>query len=125
MESKLIVYTVLAITLGYIFISTIPAQLAPPPFEAVQPEGEGIRGTGPEGAPPGTEDSVETLSGDVAGLTDSASSAATASDAAEASVDDAGTAATGLTINLAVFGTLVVNLTIASAVYWLAKRRFA
>jgi hypothetical protein len=32
MDSKLIVYTVLAITLGYLFVSAIPAQLAPSPF---------------------------------------------------------------------------------------------
>ena len=43
LESKLIVYTVLAIILGYIFVSTIPSQLAPPLFEAVQPEERALR----------------------------------------------------------------------------------
>ncbi len=124
MESKLIVYTVLAITLGYVFVSTIPSQLAPPLFEAVQPEGESIRGPDPDEAPPSTEGTGETLTDDVAGLTDSTSSAATASDAAKAA-EEAKTAASGLTSYTPVFGTLIVNLTIAFAVYWLAKRRFA
>ena len=125
MESKLIVYTVLAITLGYVFVSTIPAQLAPPLFEAVQPEGESIRGPGPDEAPPSTEDTGETLTDDIAGATDSESSAAKiAGDTAEAA-EDTETAAIGLTSYFPVFGTLIVNLTIAFAVYWLAKRRFA
>lgn len=124
MESKLIVYTVLAITLGYVFVSTIPSQLVPTLFEASQPEGESIKGPGPEEAPPSTEDTGETLTDDVAGDTESAYSEATASDAAKTS-EDARTAATGLTSYSTVFGTLIVNLTIAFAVYWLAKRRFA
>jgi len=121
LESKLIVYTVLAITLGYVFVSTIPSQLAPPLFEAVQPEGESIRGPSPEEAPPSTEGTGDTLTGDIADATDSAAAAADAAKAAE----EAETAASGLTSYFPVFGTLVVNLTIAFAVYWLAKRRFA
>jgi len=107
MGSKLIVYTVLAITLGYVFVSTIPSQLAPPLFEAVQPEGESIRGPGPEEALPSTEGTGDTLTDDIAGTIDSAFSA------------------NGLVGYFTVFGTLIVNLTIAFAVYWLAKRRFA
>lgn len=123
MESKLIVYTVLAITLGYVFVSTIPAQLAPPLFEAVQPEGESIRGPGPEEAPPSTEDTGETLTDDIAETYDSAISAAAAADAAKAA-EEAKTAESGLAGFSTVFGTMIVNLTIAFAVYWLAKRRF-
>jgi hypothetical protein len=123
LESKLIVYTVLAITLGYVFVSTIPSQLAPPLFEAVQPEGESIRGPGPEEAPPSTEDTGETLTDDIAETYDSAISAAAAADA-EKAAEEAKTAASGLTSYFPVFGTLIVNLTIAFAVYWLAKRRF-
>jgi hypothetical protein len=118
MESKLIVYTVLAITLGYVFVSTIPSQLAPPLFEAVQPEGESIRGLGPDEAPSSTEGTGDTLTDDVTGLADSASSA-------KVTAEEAKTAASGLTSYFPVFGTLIVNLTIAFAVYWLAKRRFA
>ncbi len=122
MESKLIVYTVLAITLGYVFVSTIPAQLAPPLFEAVQPEGESIRGPSPDEQPSAPDETLgqpgEEVAGDVSGL---ASSEAAAADAAE----DTKTAASGLTSYTPVFGTLIVNLTIAFAVYWLAKRRFA
>ena len=125
MESKLIVYTVLAITLGYVFVSTIPAQLAPPLFEAVQPEGESIRGPSPEEQPSAPDETLgqpgEEVAGDVSGL---ASSEAAAADAAEAA-EETKTAASGLTSYSSVFGTLIVNLTIAFAVYWLAKRRFA
>ena len=122
MESKLIVYTVLAITLGYVFVSTIPSQLAPPLFEAVQPEGESIRGPSPDEQPSAPDETLgqpgEEVAGDVSGL---ASSEAAAADAAE----EAKTAASGLTSYSSVFGTLIMNLTIAFAVYWLAKRRFA
>jgi hypothetical protein len=122
LESKLIVYTVLAITLGYVFVSTIPSQLAPPLFEAVQPEGEGIRGPSPEEQPSGPDETLGQSGEDVAGvISDLESSAKTAADAAE----EAKTAASGLTSYSTVFGTLIVNLTIAFAVYWLAKRRFA
>ena len=122
MESKLIVYTVLAITLGYVFVSTIPAQLAPPLFETVQPEGESIRGPSPDEQPSGPDETLgqsgEEVVGDVSEL---ASSAMAAADAAE----EAKTEASGLAGLSTVFGTLIVNLTIAFAVYWLAKRRFA
>ena len=122
MESKLIVYTVLAITLGYVFVSTIPAQLAPPLFEAVQPEGESIRGPNPEEQPSVPDETLgqsgEEVAGDVSELSSSAKAAA---DAAE----EAKTAASGLAGFSTVFGTLIVNLTIAFAVYWIAKRRFA
>ena len=125
MESKLIVYTLLAITLGYVFVSTIPSQLAPPLFDAVQPEGESIRGPSPEEQPSGPDETLgqpsEEFAGDISDLTSSERAAADAAKAAE----EANTAASGLTSYFPVFGTLVVNLTIAFAVYWLAKRRFA
>ena len=122
MESKLIVYTVLAITLGYVFVSTIPAQLAPPLFEAVQPEGESIRGPSPDEQPSVPDETLgqpgEEVAEDVSELSSSAKAAA---DAAE----EARMAASGLAGFSTVFGTLIVNLSIAFAVYWLAKRRFA
>ena len=121
MESKLIVYTVLAITLGYVFVSMIPSQLRARAFEAVQPEGESIRGPNPEETSPSTEGTGDTLTDDIAGATDSAKAAADAAKAAEENE----TTASGLTSYFPVFGTLVVNLTIAFAVYGLAKRRFA
>jgi hypothetical protein len=118
MESKLIVYTVLAITLGYFFVSTIPSQLAPPLFSAVQPEGESIRGPIPDEQPSVPDETLgqpgEEVSGEVSDLASSTTAAA-----------DAATAAEGLAGFSTVFGTLIVNLTIAFAVYWLAKRRFA
>jgi hypothetical protein len=124
LESKLIVYTVLAITLGYVFVSTIPAQLAPPLFEAVQPEGESIRGPGPEEQPSSPDETLGQPGEEVAGVTGSESSAKAAADAAKAA-EEAKTAESGLAGFSTVFGTMIVNLTIAFAVYWLAKRRFA
>ena len=124
MESKLIVYTVLAITLGYVFVSTIPAQLAPPLFEAVQPEGESIRGPGPEEQTSSPDETLGQSGEEVAGVTGSESSAKAAADAAKAA-EEAKRAESGLAGFSTVFGTMIVNLTIAFAVYWLAKRRFA
>ena len=121
MESKLIVYTVLAITLGYVFVSTIPSQLAPPLFEAVQqPEGESIRGPSPDEQPSVPDETLGQPGEEVAEDVSSLASSTAAADAAEAK-----TAASGLTSYSTVFGTLIVNLSIAFAVYWLAKRRFA
>ena len=121
MESKLIVYTVLAITLGYVFVSTIPAQLAPPLFETVQPEGETIRGPIPDEQPSGPDETLGQSGEEVVGDVSELASSKAAADAAE----EAKTAASGLTGFSTVFGTLIVNLTIAFAVYWLAKRHFA
>jgi hypothetical protein len=121
MESKLIVYTVLAITLGYVFVSTIPSQLAPPLFEAMQLEGEGIRGPSPGEEPSGSEEVLGEPGEEAVGDTpDSVSSAVLATDEAKA-------AASGILTGdyVTVFGTLIVNLTIAFAVYMVARRRFS
>ena len=120
MDSKLIVYTVLAITLGYLFISAIPAQLAPSSFSRVQPESDDVRSPGTEEPPTGEEGTLGQFEEDVGTLTGSESSAA------KVAADDAKTAVSGLTNTyFTVFGTLIVNLTIALAVYMVARRRFA
>jgi hypothetical protein len=125
MDSKLIVYTVLAITLGYLFMSAIPAQLTSSSFLRVQPESDDVRSPGTEEPPTGEEGTLGQIEEDVEGLTESESSAAEASDAAKAAAEDASTAASGLTNTyFTVFGTLIVNLTIALAVYLVARRRF-
>ena len=119
MESKLIVYTVLAITIGYLFVSAIPAQLAPSPFLAIQPESDDVRSPGTEELPTGEEGTLGQSEEDEGSLTESESSTA------KAAADDAKTAASGLTNTyFTVFGTLIVNLTIALAVYMVARRRF-
>ena len=126
MDSKLIVYTVLAITLGYLFVSAIPAQLAPSPFLASQPESDDVRSPGTEEPPTGDEGTLGQIEDDVGAITDSASSATEASDAAKDAAEDANMAASGLTNTyFTVFGTLIVNLTIAFAVYLVAKRRIS
>ena len=124
MEPKLIVYTVLAITLGYVFVSTIPSQLAPQMFEVQQPEGGLIRD--PNSEQPSSPEEILGQTGDeILGDIAESSSAAAASDAAEAAAESANAASSGLAGYFPVFGTLIVNLTIALVVYWLAKRRFA
>lgn len=122
MESKLIVYAVLAITLGYVFVSTIPSQLAPPLFEAVQPGDEIIRGPSPEEQPSAPD---ETLGQAAEETVDETSDLASSAKAAADSAEEAKAASSGLTSYFPVFGTLIMNLTIAFVVYWLAKRRFA
>ena len=120
MDSKLIVYTVLAITLGYLFTSAIPAQLTSSSFLRVQPESDDVRSPDAEEPPTGEEGTLGQSEEDVGGLTESESSAA------KAAADEAKTAASGLTNTyFTVFGTLIVNLTIALAVYIVARRRFA
>jgi hypothetical protein len=120
MESKLIVYAVLAITLGYLFASAIPAQLAPPLFDSGQFEAESIRGPSPGEEPSGSEEVLgepgEEVAGDISELASEAS----------AYEDEAQAAARGLLTGdySTVFGTLIVNLTIAFAVYVFARRRF-
>ena len=109
MESKLIVYMVLAISLGYIVMSTIPGQLTPPRFKVVQHETESINT--PNHDEPKTS-AEETLGAD--------STADSAREAAEESKAARGP----LTGSFMVVGTLVLNLSIAFGVYMLARRRF-
>ncbi|UCH57432.1 MAG: hypothetical protein JSV18_00490 [Candidatus Bathyarchaeota archaeon] len=111
-ESKMIVYTLLAITLGYLLISTVPGQLAPPLYEGVLSETEDSREIGPDESQPSVEEAPETL-GDSSALT------------ATSPASTAGEVASGLSGGYTMLvGTLIVNLSIAFGVYMLARRRF-
>ena len=109
MESKLIVYTVLAITLGYLFVSTIPGQLAPLRFESVLPETESVNT--PNHDEPKT--SVEETFG-----------ADSTMDSARETADETSVAKGSLIEEYLLAGTLILNLSIAFGVYMLARRRF-
>ena len=133
MQNKVLVYAVLAISLGYFLVAAVPSQLAPPMFSESAEDPELLKVPGPErgeapvegAAAPATEpdgtfsgDAPE-AQGDVFSTEDAA--AATAAEAQE------GLAAGGGSGNLviSVFGTWSVNLVIALGVYFIARRRFS
>lgn len=108
MESKLVVYTILAITLGYLLTSAIPYQLAPKPlFGTTSPESEAR-----------VPDSSADSSGEILGSKQEESASAH-------TTNDINSATNGITGELLVLSTLIVNLSIAFTVYWIAKRRFS
>jgi hypothetical protein len=143
MENKALVYAVLAISLGYLLVSAVPGQLAPPMFGSAD-DPELLKAPGPDrdGAP--TEDAIspvteldETLSGDAAesqgDIIASEDSAMTATgpdgtfsrDAATAQSDASAAEGNSGTLMKSVFGTWGFNLVIALGVYFIARRRFS
>ena len=112
MGFKPFIYTVLAITLGYLLVSVIPNQLTPLLDDVFQIElpGESVEAGTQQKGPMITEEPE--LSGD-------ASSAATTADEVET--------ASGLSIGnevLISIGSLMMSLAVASGVYWVARRQF-
>jgi hypothetical protein len=123
MESKALVYTVFAITLGYLLISTVPSQLAPRIFMTLQPDSEQVRGPTPDESVTGEEGEVL---GDAAGdVPETESSDKAAADAASTAQDDAKSALSSVSGGYSMIVlTLILNLLIAFGVYLLARRRF-
>ncbi len=144
MENKVLVYAVLAISLGFLLVSEVPNQLAPPMFGEPAGESEILRAPGQEIAEapadsiaaPATEPDG-TLSGDAAEsqgdviASDDSALGATGPDGMfsrdAASAQSAASAAESGSGNLAisVFGTWGFNLVIALGVYFIARRRFS
>ena len=126
MENKVLVYAVLAISLGYLLVSTVPSQLAPPMFGESTGDPELLKAPGPErgeapadsAAAPATE-LDETFSGDAAEVQGDASAAQSSSDEALAAGGGSGN------LVISVFGTWSINLVIALGVYFIARRRFS
>ncbi len=129
MENKALIYAVLAISLGFLLISEVPNQLAPPMFGEPAGNSEMVRAPGQENAEapadsitaPATE-LDETFSGDAAevqGDTSDASAARSTSDEALAAGGGSGN------LVISVFGTWSVNLIVALGVYFIARRRFS
>ena len=129
MKNKALVYAVLAISLGFLLISEVPNQLAPPMFGEPAGDSEMVRAPGQENAeapadsivaPAGEPD--RTFSGDTAELQEDTSDASAAQ-----STSDEALAAGGGSGNLviSVFGTWSVNLIVALGVYFIARRRFS
>lgn len=118
-ESKLIIYTVLAITLGYLFVSAIPAQLASQEQQMlVQRESDDTNGQLSEDI----ESSGDVLGGDSGGNLSSESPSCEASESAKSALEES--SAGGITIDyISIFGTLSLNLLIAFVVYLVARRR--
>ncbi len=126
MESKAIVYAVLAISLGYLLVSTVPSQLAPTMFGEPASDSEMLTAPGPKAAEAPNEDAAapaaesdKTFSRDAETSQEDAIAAGGSSDEALASGEGSG----GLVIS--VFGTWSVNLIVALGVYFLARRRFS
>ena len=126
MENKALVYAVLAISLGYLLVSTVPSQLAPQMFGESVGDSEMVRAPGPEhsetpaegtSAPAGEPD--ETFSGDAASAQADAIAAGSASEEALAAGGGNGN------LVISVFGTWSVNLIVALGVYFIARRRFS
>ncbi len=126
MKNKVLVYAVLAISLGFLLISEVPNQLAPPMFGEPAGDSEMVRAPGQEqpkapaegeSAPAGEPD--ETFSADVAELQGDASAARSSSSEALAAGGGSGN------LVISVFGTWSVNLIVALGVYFIARRRFS
>ncbi len=126
MKNKAIVYAVLAISLGFLLISEVPNQLAPPMFGEPAGDSEMLKAPGQElrEAP---ADSIATPAGEL-DKTFSADEATAQGDAsADRSASEDALAAGGGSGNLviSVFGTWSVNLIVALGVYFIARRRFS
>ena len=129
MESKMFVYAVIAVALGYLLVSTVPEQLAALQGETLRGEGfkaieslevEEPKVTGEEPETPTGEEASE----DLAATVEEAKSAA---DAAKAAAEEA-EAAAGLGPGGDIAATIsmwIVNLLIALGVYFIAKRRLS
>ena len=143
MENKVLVYAVLAISLGYLLVSAVPSQLAPQMFSESedskrlkapwQERGEApAEGTIPPAPEPDEtfSDDVAEAQGDIITSEDSALAAAEpggtfSGDATSAQSDASAAEAGSGSLVISVFGTWSVNLVIALGVYFIARRRFS
>jgi len=114
MESRALVYAVLAIAMGYFLVSAVPQRLASPMY-AEPVESGPIRSGGEE-----MLGSVEPPSAEG---TEPPERADTASEAADAATAVSSARAGGVYVT--VFGTWVVNLFVALGIYFIARRRLA
>jgi hypothetical protein len=129
MKNKVLVYAVLAISLGFLLVSEVPNQLAPPMFGEPAGDSEMVRAPGQENAEaPAEGESAPVTELDETFSSDAATAQGDASDASAArSTSDEALAAGGGSGNLviSVFGTWSVNLIVALGVYFIARRRFS
>ena len=116
MENRALVYAVLAISLGYLLVSAVPSQLAPPLFSESAKDSEIVMAPGSENA----EDPIDDASAPV-----TESDRTFSGDAAEARGDVLVAGGGSGNLVISVFGTWSVNLFIALGVYYIARRRFS
>jgi len=116
MENKALVYAVLAISLGYLLVSAVPSQLAPPMFSESAKDSEIVMA-------PGLENEEAPIDDASAPATDS--DRTFTGDAAEAQGDVLAAGGGSGNLMISVFGTWSVNLFIALGVYYIARRRFS
>jgi hypothetical protein len=115
MENKALVYAVLAISLGYLLVSAVPSQLAPPMFSATE-DSELLK----EPAPGRAESPAEDASAPLIEQDDTFSG-----DAAEAQGEVFAAEGGSSNLVISVFGTMSVNLLLALGVYMVARRRYS
>jgi hypothetical protein len=113
MENKTLVYTVLAISLGYLLVSAVPSRLAPPMYAESGDESELMRSPVPEGTEPPTEGTA---------TADSSKEDTLSSESAQEERLATGSGSGNLIVS--VFGTWSINLLVAISVYFFARRRF-
>ena len=124
MESKLFVYAVIAVTLGYLLVSTVPEQLAALQGETMRAATEAKESLDVE-EPKIYGEETERLSEDVAPLTEEISGDKASVDAAKEAAEEV-EVTFGLSKGRDIAATIslwIVNLLIALGVYLIAKRR--
>jgi hypothetical protein len=114
MENKALLYTVLAISLGYLLVSAVPSRLAPPMYAESVDDSDLIRSP-----PPGD---VESTTDSAVAAADSALGDTLSSESVQEERLDAGGGSGNIIVS--VFGTWSVNLLVALGVYFFARRRF-
>ena len=116
MQNRALVYAVLAISLGYLLVSAVPSQLAPPMLSESAGDRELVKAPGQENAEAPTDDAF--ASGTEPDGTFSG-------DAAEAQGDALVAGGGSGNLVISIFGTWSVNLLFALGVYFIARRRFS
>lgn len=116
MGNKALVYAVLAISLGYLLVSAVPSQLAPPMFGESIEDTELLKAPGLERAEAPTEGATVPATDPDGMFSRDAASAQSAASAAESGSGN---------LAISVFGTWGFNLVIALGVYFIARRRFS
>ncbi len=115
MENKALLYAVLAISLGYLLVSSVPSQLAPPLSEEPLGDPKLLRAPESEQA----EAPADSATAPAIELDEKFSG-----DSAEAQRDTVVAGGGSGNLVVSVFGTWSINLIVALGVYFIARRRF-
>jgi hypothetical protein len=114
MENKALLYTMLAISLGYLLVSAVPSRLAPQMYSEIGDDSDLMKSPAPG--------SVESTAESAAATADSAQGDMLSSESVPEERLAAGSGSGNIIVS--VFGTWSVNLLVALGVYFFARRRF-